>query len=326
MIEIIHPVTRNNHKNRNNRQKWKILTTITAITGCIPPSMTENCQCYQLSEAFWFLGIFPMSKTRRDRLSEFVQSSGFASLGELASSLSVSESTVRRDLEILEREGLVRRTHGGVFWTGESETIEVFRTRRDDHWMAKSAIGREAAKLIDDHDTILLDGGSTTYELARQLVGRPLQVVTNSLPVAHLLSTSESIDLVMIGGCVRGRTAVTIGPMADAMMHSINVTKAFLSVAGITDRGYFNSNMMLVESEKAMLAAADQSIVVADSSKFGRVSLSRLCGLQEVHGLVTDSDLQTKWKDHLELAGVDLVLAELAERDSITSQPRSHTK
>ena len=81
-----------------------------------------------------------MGKTRRDQLSEFVQASGFASLGELAASLAVSESTIRRDLEVLEKNGLVRRTHGGAFWTGESETIEVFRTRRDDHWMAKAAI------------------------------------------------------------------------------------------------------------------------------------------------------------------------------------------
>ena len=250
-----------------------------------------------------------MSETRRERLRDLVQSRGFASLGELAESLEVSESTIRRDLEQLEREGVTRRTHGGVFWTGESETLEVFQTRRDDHWAAKAVIGRAAADLIEDHDTILLDGGSTTYELARHLVGRPLQVVTNSLPVAHLLSTSESIDLVMIGGCVRGRTAVAIGPMADAMLHSINVGKAFLSVAGITDRGYFNSNMMLVESEKAMLDSADQAIVVADSSKFGKVSLSRLCGLHEVHAVVTDSNLESRWKEHLELAGVELLLA-----------------
>ncbi len=104
----------------------------------------------------------------------------------------------------------------------------------------------------------------------------------------------------MIGGCVRGRTAVAIGPMADSMLHSINVGKRFLSVAGITERGYFNSNMMLVESEKAMLAAADQAIVVADSSKFGKVSLCRLCGLHEVHTVVTDSALipsgKSSWK------------------------------
>ena len=249
------------------------------------------------------------SETRRNKLCDLIQSRGFASLGELAGTLQVSESTIRRDLDYLESSGTARRTHGGVFWTGGSDTLRVFETRRDTDWSAKAAIGQLAAALVEDHDTILLDGGSTTYELARHLVGRPLQVVTNSLPVAHLLSSSESIDLVMIGGCVRGRTAVTIGPMADSMLHSINVGKAFLSVAGITDRGYFNSNMMLVESEKAMLAAADRALVVADSSKFGKVSLSRLCGLHEVHTVVTDSNLDSKWKEHLALAGTEVVLA-----------------
>lgn len=246
---------------------------------------------------------------RRERLRELVQGRGFASLGELAASLDVSESTIRRDLEHLEKEGHTRRTHGGAFWTGEADTMAVFENRRDDSWPAKAAIGLAAAAMVDDHDTILLGGGSTTYELARQLVQRPLQVVTNSLPVAHLLSTSDSIDLVMIGGCVRGRTAVTIGPMADAMLRSINVGKAFLSVAGVTERGFFNSNMMLVESEKAMLASADRTIVVADSTKFGRVSLSRLCGLNEVSAVVTDASLQSKWKEQMETAGVELTLA-----------------
>ena len=255
------------------------------------------------------------SETRREKLRSVVQQQGFAALGELAETLAVSESTIRRDLEQLEKDGTVRRTHGGAFWTGDSDTIQVFQTRRDHDWAAKAAIGRAAAELIEDHDTILLDGGSTTYELARHLVGRPLQVVTNSLPVAHLLASSESIDLVIVGGCVRGRTAVAIGPMADSMLHSINVGKAFLSVAGITERGYFNSNMILVESEKAMLAAADQAIVVADSSKFGRVSLSRLCGLQEVHTVVTDGEIDSGWKDHLDLAGVQVVLAPSSHRN-----------
>ncbi len=249
------------------------------------------------------------TETRRDRLRELVQARGFAALGELASSLEVSESTIRRDLELLELAGEARRTHGGVYWTGESDTIQVFESRKDDQWPAKQAIGVAAAALIEDHDTILLDGGSTTYELARQLISRPLQVVTNSLPVAHLLSTSDSIDLVMIGGCVRGRTSVTIGPMADSMLGGINVRKAFLSVAGINEQGYFNSDMMLVESEKVMLARADQAFVVADNSKFGRASLSRLCGLQDVHGVVTDAGLDSKWKEWLESAGVQLVLA-----------------
>ncbi len=274
------------------------------------------------------------TEARRDRLRDLVQARGFAALGELAESLEVSESTIRRDLEQLEQAGDARRTHGGAFWTGKPDTMRIFETRRDDDWPAKSAIGAAAAALVEDHDTILLDGGSTTYELARHLVGRPLQVVTNSLPVAHLLSSSASIDLVMIGGCVRGRTAVAIGPMADAMLQTINVCKAFLSVAGVTQRGYFNSDMMLVESERAMLKATDRAIVVADSSKFGKVSLSRLCGLEEMHTVVTDSAVESAWKTTLASAGVELVLApgiprkppELASGNSAYQQAESNEK
>lgn len=246
---------------------------------------------------------------RREKLREHVQASGFAALGELASMLGVSESTIRRDLETLEEAGQARRTHGGVYWTGQSDTIGVFQSRHDDGWPRKQAIGSLAETLVHDGDTILLDGGSTVYELARRIIHRPLQVVTNSLPVAHLLSTSDSIDLIMIGGCVRGRTSVTIGPMADAMLADINVCKTFLSVAGVTERGFFNSDMMLVESEKAMIAAADQTIVLADHTKFGKVSLSQICRLQDVDRVVTDDGLDSQWKPWLESSGVELSLA-----------------
>lgn len=247
---------------------------------------------------------------RREKLREHVQTSGFAALGELASMLGVSESTIRRDLETLEEAGQARRTHGGVYWTGQSDTIGVFQTRKDDAWPRKQAIGQLAETLIEDGDTILLDGGSTVYELARRIIHRPLQVVTNSLPVAHLLSTSDSIDLIMIGGCVRGRTSVTIGPMADSMLADINVSKTFLSVAGVTERGFFNSDMMLVESEKAMIAAADQTIVLTDHTKFGKVSLSQICRLQDVDRVVTDDELDSQWKPWLESSGVELLLAQ----------------
>lgn len=252
-----------------------------------------------------------------------IRQTGFASLGELSEALSVSESTVRRDLEVLEQTDDVRRTHGGAFWAGESATIRAFEGRKDTTWTVKAAIAAAAARLVEEHDTILLDGGSTTYELARCLVGRRLQVVTNSLPVAHLLSSSESIDLVTIGGCVRGRTAVAIGPMAESMLRQINVRLAFLSVAGINERGYFNNNMMLVESEKAMLAAADQAYVVADHTKFGKVSLSHLCRLQDVHGVVTDRGLPPDWKKRIDQAGVELVLADHKSDDPPKLAPES---
>ncbi|MEO1530469.1 MAG: DeoR/GlpR family DNA-binding transcription regulator [Planctomycetota bacterium] len=243
-------------------------------------------------------------------MRQLVRDSGFVPLGELADSLGVSESTVRRDLELLEETGDLRRTHGGVFWTGETSTVRAFSDRNGTSWSVKAAVGAAAAKLVEEHDTILLDAGSTAYELARQLVGRRLQVVTNSLPVAHLLSSSASIDLITIGGHVRGQTAVAIGPLAEMMLEKINVRIAFLSVAGINERGYFNDNMMLVESERRMLASADRSYVIADHTKFGKASLSHLCGLGDVDGVVSDGDLDACWRDRLTATGIELFLGE----------------
>src|SRR5688500_19245412 len=118
---------------------------------------------------------------RRSRIAELIRLRGFASLPALAQELAVSESTVRRDLDSLEQSGVAQRTHGGVFYTGPSPKLAHFDQRQAQNWDKKRQIAAAASRLIDDNDTILLDGGSTTYELAQLLVGRPLQVVTNSL-------------------------------------------------------------------------------------------------------------------------------------------------
>ena len=118
---------------------------------------------------------------------------------------------------------------------------------------------REAVKLIEDGDTVLLDGGSTTYEVARLLVGRPLQIVTNSLPVANLFASNANHDLVLVGGYVYPRTGVALGPYANEMLARLNVRRTILSVAGINERGFFNSNLLLVETERAMMRRGRRS-------------------------------------------------------------------
>lgn len=227
---------------------------------------------------------------------------------DLASELQVSESTIRRDLDFLEETGSAQRTHGGVFYTGPSPKLQHFDQRQQADLDKKRAIGEGAGALIEDGDTILLDGGSTTYELARLLVGRPLQVVTNSLPVANLFTSSDSADLVLIGGYVHTRTGVSLGPYANQMLADLNARRAVLSVAGINDNGYYNSNLLLVETERAMMKAADEVIVVADSTKFGRTSLARLCDLGNVDVLVVDDELSDDWRNRLTSAGVRLVV------------------
>ncbi len=250
------------------------------------------------------------SIVRRVKLRELIREHGFVSIPDLKDAMDVSESTIRRDLEALEDLGEAKRTHGGVFSTGPTTAVKQFETKKNPgQWEKKRSIAVAAASLIDDHDTLLLDGGSTTYELARQLIGRPLQIVTNSLPVANLFSSCDSVDLVLLGGALHHRTGVTLGNFANQMLQSINVQKAFLSVAGINARGFYNSNMLLVETERAMMQCADRTIIVADSSKFGRCSLARLCEWSDVHTLVADDELNEPWRTRVDESNVQLILA-----------------
>jgi DeoR family transcriptional regulator, fructose operon transcriptional repressor len=246
---------------------------------------------------------------RRSRLLELVRVRGFAALPDLADALQVSKSTLRRDLDYLEETGSAKRTHGGVFYTGASPKLPHFDERQPAQWDRKRAIAARAVELIEDGDTVLLDGGTTTYELARLLVGRPLQVVTNSLPVANLFASSANTDLVLVGGYVYPRTGVSLGPYANEMLSRLHVRKTVLSVSGINDRGFYNNNLLLVETERAMMQAAEEVIVVADSTKFGHQSLALLCPIEEVNRLVVDEGVTSEWRDKLAAADVHLLVA-----------------
>ena len=247
---------------------------------------------------------------RRDRLLELVRQKGFASLPDLASQMDVSESTIRRDLDQLEESGEAKRTHGGAFYTGPSPRLPHFDQRQSAALEKKRKIAEAAIRLIDDGDTLLLDGGTTTYELARRLVGRPLQIVTNSLPVANLFTSSANTDLVFVGGYIHARTGVSLGPYANDMIGNLNVHRAVLSVAGINRRGCYNSNLLLVETEKAMMDASDEVVIVADSTKFGRQSLAHLCDLSRADYLVVDNAITAEWLNTLRDAGVNVLVTQ----------------
>jgi DeoR/GlpR family transcriptional regulator of sugar metabolism len=249
-----------------------------------------------------------VTSERRSKLLEIVQRQGFASLPDLAGALAVSESTVRRDLVHLEHEGSAKRTHGGAFYTGPSPNLVHFRHRQAAQWDKKKAIAEIAAGLIDDSDTVLLDGGSTTYELAQLLVARPLQIVTNSLPVANLFNSAPNIDLVVIGGYVHPRSGAIQGDYAVQMLESLRVRKAVISAAGVHERGLYNSNLLLVNTQRAMIRAAEEVIVVADSTKFGHQSLAHICELREVNHFVVDNALSKDWRERITAAGAKLYL------------------
>ena len=252
-----------------------------------------------------------MVEERRNRLLEFVRQRRFASLPELVEEMQVSESTIRRDLEQLEEQDSVKRIHGGVLYAGSSPRLPHFASRAPARWGQKRALARCAAEMMENGATVLLDGGSTTFEVARLLVGRALHVVTTSLPVANLFASDAGSDLVVIGGNICPRSGVAQGPIAEDMISRLRVGKTVLSVAGISEEGFFNNNLLLVETERAMMKAADQVIVVADSSKFGRQSLAHLCELGAPDRLVVDDEVTEAWKLRM-AAELDLVIAPVA--------------
>lgn len=162
---------------------------------------------------------------------------------------------------------------------------------------------------------VLLDGSTTTLEVARVLFGRSVQVVTNSLPIAALLAASKETDLILIGGYVDPRTGVAMGPQAIAALEGIRVQRAIMGTGGITAEGAFNSNSLLVKAQRRMMACGQEIVLVTDHTKFGRQALSRLCSLEEIDTLIVDSGLPDEFRPLLAAHGVAMHLAPLPDGD-----------
>lgn len=250
---------------------------------------------------------------RRQRLSDFLAQRGYADLSVLVSESGVSESTVRRDLSQLEEEGVARRTHGGAVFVSDRFSTLNYDARVSTAAPEKEAIGRAAAELVHDGDTILLDGGTTTFQVARNLLTRSLQVVTNSLPIAGLLSSAAGIELILVGGYIYPRTGVALGPFAQQTLESLHVSRAIMGVAGITEDSLYNANVLMVEAEQQMMRSADEVIVVADHSKFGKRALARLGGWDLIDRVVSDGDIEPRWPDVIRSAGAEMILAATGE-------------
>jgi DeoR/GlpR family transcriptional regulator of sugar metabolism len=246
---------------------------------------------------------------RRQRVLDLLTAKGFVALDDLARDLGASHSTIRRDLDYWHRQGSIRRTHGGAIYVGDATVLPALEERSAFQTEEKRAIAKVAAGRIHTGDTVLLDGGTTTLEVARLLVGRSVQVVTNSLPIAQLFASSRDTDLVIVGGYVYPKTGVALGPLAVRMLEDVHVHLTVLSVGGITERGFFNSNLLLVETERAMLRCADEVVVVADHTKVGRPALAFLCPFKEVDTLIVDPQLTPEQRGLLTASDIRVIVA-----------------
>src|SRR5258708_28791575 len=207
---------------------------------------------------------------RQTRLKELLSRRGMCDLETLSAELEVSQSTVRRDVDNLEQSGVVRRTHGGVIWVGEKSAggtrPYAFDQRMGYQLDPKRQIARTARSLVQPGDTVLIDGGTTTFYLAQERLGQPMQLVTNSLPIANLFLNDENVELILTGGLMYPRYGVLLGPTAEHILSTIHTKTLFLSVAGVHNNALYNQNLLLVQSERRMMEQAQELLPPQNSS------------------------------------------------------------
>lgn len=229
-------------------------------------------------------------------------------MADLAQRLEVSEMTVRRDLARLAHEGKLIRVHGGAVSDREEPPFSVIAVERLE---AKQRIGRAAAALVEDGQTIIIDIGTTTLQLARQLHGRELTVITTSIAVLEDLLPEDEIELVVLGGVLRRNYRSLVGVLAEDSLRQVSADIAFLGASGIRahDLAVMDSTMLEVPIKRGMIAASERTILLADAEKLAMGGVVRVCGPDELDAVVTDAAPDEPIVAALEQAGVEVVAA-----------------
>jgi DeoR family transcriptional regulator of aga operon len=249
--------------------------------------------------------------SRRKKILEQVKETGEVLVADLSRQFEVSEVTIRNDLEYLERKNLLIRARGGAIHTDNQVGIDQKITDKNKiHMAEKTAIGKKAASLIGDHETIIIDSGTTTAEIARHLgEDRHLNVITNALNIANLLVGYANINVIVPGGYLRQNSMSLVGPLAEKNLRNFFVDKAFLSTDGFdTKQGIYTPNIDEAYLNGIMIEISKEVILVTDSSKFKRKSLAFICGLDKLKTVVTDEGIPEEDRKRLEDAGIEVLI------------------
>lgn len=256
----------------------------------------------------------PSTLRRADRVSailERVANHGSVDAGHLADEFRVSPATIRRDLQVLEDQRLLSRTHGGAVAVDVAYELPV-RYRVGQHREEKALVARTVAKILPKGPlTLGLTGGTTTHLLARLLAERvDLTVVTNALNIAAELALRPRLKLIMTGGVSRTQSYELVGPIADQALAGLNMAVAVVGVDGISARGGLTTHDEIEANTNAqMIRRADKVIVVADGSKIGRICLAGICAVTDVAVLVTDSSADEAGVEAIRRMGTEVVVA-----------------
>lgn len=253
--------------------------------------------------------------TRFSQIVEIVMEKGSISIPEICERFGVSEMTARRDLNELDRQGLLRRVHGGAIASLARSYEPPFPTRATKNTAAKVAIGLRAAELVYDGDSIALDVGTTTLEIVDGLKGkRNITIITSCLQVANRvvaeLSLSSDVRLIVTGGIVRSRELSMIGSIPQNVYKNLHVDKAFIGIAGInpTD-GLTEYNLEDAQTKQMLIQSGREKIVVADGSKFGLTTFASVAPIKSINTIVTDRSAPTEMVDMICESGVEVIIA-----------------
>ena len=245
-------------------------------------------------------------KERRTQILEIITEQGFAAVKDLSRTLGVSEMTVRRDLQQLDEEGKVVRQHGGASSGGlEVSPEHSFSIRRREASPAKVAIGAHAATLVTPGEVVFLDGGTTTLEAVRRLTQEGLMVVSNCLPAMRLLDRMPNLKLFGLGGEFIRDNQCFVGPDAVGALEKLSANVVLLSTTCLSfERGLTNRDAREAELKRLMVNHSDRVILLMDSSKMNKQTLSHVCDLDQLDILVTDDGLRAEDKVRLEKVGI----------------------
>jgi DeoR/GlpR family transcriptional regulator of sugar metabolism len=253
-----------------------------------------------------------LPKQRKEKILELLKEDGTAKVIDLAKIFKVTEVTIRQDLEKLEKNGLVVREHGGVHLKDVEDQVRNFSLIHQENLKEKEIIAEKCLEFIHPGDTIILDSGSTTTEIAKKIVNsKGLTVITNALNIALMLGANPNIDIIMTGGEFKAPTLSLTGQKAADFFKGLNVQKLFLATAGISLKsGLTYPSISDLVVKKAMIDAADITYLVADSSKIGKSAFASLGALSLIDYIITDEAVENKHKEVFKENDIQLIIAE----------------
>jgi DeoR family transcriptional regulator, aga operon transcriptional repressor len=249
---------------------------------------------------------------RRKVILNRINEVGQVYVHELGKEFDVSDVTIRNDLEQLEKKKMLIRARGGAIKIEGNVGLDYHVSEKNKLYSEeKSKIGKKASQLIADHDTIILDSGTTTLEITNYLGHlKDVTVICNALNVINQLIKLQNINLIIPGGYLRRNSLSLVGPLAEKNMQNLFVDKAFIGVDGFdTKHGIYTPNIEEAYFNEIMIKMSREVIVVCDSSKFLRRSLAYICGLDKIHCVITDSGITDEDKKRLEDYRIKVIVA-----------------